>query len=816
MSLDACLIDLRAKGQLDAERADRFAAHYEDLRRQYGATMGELQAAAAATRDTVAAIEADTLERQRQKLLQITAQKSVIANIVRHMSEGGTAAQAAIAHFDMEGNTRGIANIDARKRSIVGQAHAGMERLLAKFSHDMRGRARNPALLGNVVREAFGEDSGDIAAAELARAWRDTAEQLRRRFNAAGGHIGKLDTWGLPQAHLSIKVRQVAYEAWRDFILPKLDVGRMTDGMTGRPFTARALDDALREAWSSIRSDGMDDITPGAGFPPKLGNRRSEHRFFIFRNADDWLAYQQQFGLESPWDAMMGHIDGMARDIAQMEILGPAPNQTLRWLGDLLEQDVKASSATGGTFDQMKNQALGARSQIERMMGVFNGEVNRPVNAALARGFSTFRAVQTAAKLGGAALSAITDLGFQNVTARFNGLEYRNIIGNVVRLLRNSDDREFAISSGLIAEEAASRMGSVWRYDDSVNTPEIARRLASGVLRLSGLSAWTQAGKWAFGMEFMHALGRAAASDWDALDKPLRMALERYGIGGEDWAALRGTPQYSHKGASYLRPEEVTDDALRTRLLEMMQSEARFAVPEATLRARAVMTGGLQAGTVSGELWRSVMQFKAFPVSILLTHGLRATIAKGPMSRAGYLANLGIATTAFGALALQMKDMAAGKDPRDMTKAKFWGAAFVQGGGAGLFGDFLYADTSRYGGNIYQTLAGPGIGTAIDAASLTLGNAKQALAGEDTNFGREALQFAKANTPGTSLWYARLALNRIFWDQVQAEIDPDAPDAFARMEARARQEMDQQFYWEPGDAAPDRAPDPFAIEGGSQ
>lgn len=815
MTLAVCIADLKAKGGLDAERADAYLAHYQELAGQFGKTMGEVQAAAAATKETVDAIERELMEKRRQSLLQLNVQKGIVANIVRTLAEGGTAAQAAIAHFDMEGHTRGISNLDARKRSILGEAHAGMIAMLEKFSHDLAGRVRNPAQLRNVVREAFGEATGDASAAELARAWAATADKLRQRFNAAGGHIAKRDDWGMPQAHFSEKVRQVPFEQWRDTIKPLLDMNRMVDGFTGKPFRASQFELALREAYDSIRSDGMDDMTPGAQASAKMGNRRAEQRFFVFKDAASWLEYQQQFGLESPFDAMMGHLDAMARDIAQMEILGPSPNHTVKWLGDLLEKDIKASSVTGDTFTKMRDQALGAQSTIERMYGIFNGETNRPVNSTVARGFATFRAVQTAAKLGGAVISAVTDLGFQNVTARFNGLEYRRIIGNVVRVLTDSADQEFAISSGLIADEAAARMGSLFRYNDMVNTPEIARRMASGVLRVSGLSAWTQAGKWAFGMEFMHAIGRAAQSDWQALTPALRSSLERYGFDAAGWDALRATPLYSHKGASYLRPEEVTDQTLRTRLLEMIQSETRFAVPEATLRARAAMTGGLQAGTVSGELWRSVMQFKAFPVSIIMTHGLRMTIAKGPMSRAAYAANIAIATTAFGALALQMKDMVAGKDPRDMTTGKFWGAAFIQGGGAGLFGDFLYADTSRFGGNIYQTLAGPGIGTAIDFTNLTLGNAKEAMQGKDTNFGREALQFAKANTPGQSIWYARLALNRIFADQVQREIDPDAADAFDRMEDRARREMEQKFWWRPGETAPDRAPEMSAIEGGS-
>ena len=31
-----------------------------------------------------------------------------------------------------------------------------------------------------------------------------------------------------------------------------------------------------------------------------------------------------------------------------------------------------------------------------------------------------------------------------------------------------------------------------------------------------------------------------------------------------------------------------------------------------------------------------------------------------------------------------------------MTTPAFWGAAFLQGGGMGLYGDFLFADLNRY------------------------------------------------------------------------------------------------------------------------
>ncbi|MCU0892427.1 MAG: hypothetical protein MUE77_11970, partial [Sandarakinorhabdus sp.] len=595
MSLASCITSLRAKGQLDPDRAQFYLDHFNELRAEYEKTMGRFQAEALATRETVEAVGRQMSEARRQKLLQLRTQEGIAAAIAAHVKAGGKAGDAAIAVFDRVEGVDGIASLEGRRQAVLAMAHSKMTSLLQRFSTDLAGRTRNAAQLGNVIREAFGHDTGDLAARELLKAWAETAELLRQRFNAAGGHMPAMADWGLPQFHDSLKVRQATYEAWRDFILPRLDLRRMKDGMTGKPLTVVQLNKALRAAYESIRTEGMDTMVPGFSQPQRLANTRAEARFLRFKDADAWLEYQAQYGTPNPWDAMMGHVEGMARDIAQMEILGPAPTTTVRWLTDLLQKDALTSRTSGRMFDQLRDRAFGAASQIERMYGVFNGETNRPVSGTLARGFSTVRSLQQAAKLGAAMLSAITDVGFQRVTARFNGLEHRRIIA-----------------------------GQVWRYENDANTPEVARRLASGVIRLSGLAAWTQAGKWAFGMEFMGALARAAKIEWSALDPKLQAAMARYGINAAEWDVLRATPLYEHAGAKFLRPDEVADRAVQNKLLEAIASETRLAVPVPTLRARAIMTGGLRPGTWSGELWRSVMQLKGFPVSVLMTHGVRA------------------------------------------------------------------------------------------------------------------------------------------------------------------------------------------------
>ena len=822
MSIAACLPGLIESGAVNRDQADRARGLFDELEQVYRRQFGDQAASAMASDQAIKVLKAEAAQRRRQAVLQVQTQQGIRRNLERVRAAGGRVDQAAVAHFDFDVRIGGISNLEARRRSILGRAHGMMAEFLQTFHKDVLGRVRHTARLENVVREAFGETTGDDAARELARSWGHASEWLRLKFNTAGGAIGKRADWGLPQAHDSLKVRQVPFLAWRDFIAPLLDPARMVDEQTGLPFTPQSLELALRGVHDTIRTDGWSGRKPGGQAGSKLANRRADPRFLVFKNADNWLRYNERFGAADPFSSMVGYLDGMSRDVATLEILGPNPTATIKWLGDIVEKEAAIAGKQG-----LIDRATSARYQMETMWGIFSGELNRPVNATVARGFAGFRSLQTAAKLGGAAISAVTDLGFQNVTAQFNGLGFTGVVKGYARQLNPFDaaDRDIAVRSGLIAEEWGQRANAIHRYTDEVNTPEIARRLADGVLRLSGLSAWTQAGRWAFGMEFMGTLADAAPRAWGELEPRFREALERYGIGEDGWEIVRSTPAYNHRGSRFIRPDELgarTDlppgvaDSLATRVLEMIQTESRFAVPDASLRTKAVITANAQPGTALGEAARTLFQFKAFPVTIIQTHLARAVMASSSMGRARYAAHLAIGSFVMGALALELKQIASGKDPREVDPGKFWAAAFMQGGGAGIFGDFLFSDQNRFGGGLMSTIAGPGLSTASDAAKLTVGNAQEILSGEDTKAGKELVRFIGANTPGSSLWYSRLAFQRIMLDEMQQMVDGDARDDFSRMEQKARKDFGQDYWWAPGDAQPDRAPNIGATLGGEE
>ena len=249
------------------------------------------------------------------------------------------------------------------------------------------------------------------------------------------------------------------------------------------------------------------------------------------------------------------------------------------------------------------------------------------------------------------------------------------------------------------------------------------------------------------------------------------------------------------------------------RLIGYLDQEARTAVLAPDVMTRAMVQQGTRAGTWGGEALRSAMLFKSFAFGIVDKHLRRMRNIPSNQGRAAYSVAMLTSLTLFGAVATQLKDMAQGKDPRDMTTPKFWTAAFLQGGGLGIVGDLAYTGmggNARGGQANWTSLAGPVFGTAFDFADLTIGNLYRAAAGKKTDAGADALRFVRGNTPFVNLWYLRGAVDHMVLHDLQEQA---SPGYLRRMRKRARKDWDQDFWWTPGEAIPDRAPDFSAAAG---
>jgi hypothetical protein len=802
-------IDAKVRsGKMDPGRAARAKQLLDEIEGEHLDSLGPEGARIRSQMLALKRLEEQTAARWRITVMQIAAQSRIAAAIDAAQAARGLSSQDTLirAVVDSTGRTgMGLRGAVQEQKRIRATAHRLIADILARYHRNLIGNTKNRASLLNVGREIYGEATGDQLARELAKSWSDATEFLRQSFNAAGGAIGKLDHW-LPQMHSVSKVRKATYQDWHDFIAPMLDRGKIKDVATGEPMSDAAIEAMLPQIWQTIRTDGWDKVTPdGLVHALPVAARRAEHRVLHFKGFDDWLAYQSRFGDGDPYSAMMSHIDGMARDIGAMRAMGPNPAATVRFLQ---QRVLKAANMLAD--DAAVETAQTKANSLDTLYRHYIGSLNAPVNGRAARWLAATREFLTSAQLGAATLSALSDTGFQRVTAKFNGLSHVKIMQRQLALLNpaNAEDRSLAVKLGAIAEEWAHQASAQMRYTGEVMSNEVTRRLADGVLRVSGLSAWTQAGRWAFQMEFMGKLADEAGKSFDAVSEPLGNALARYGIDAAEWDKIRQTQIYAPERGGFLRPDDVGDDGLATKLYDMIQSETEFAVPSTSLVGRAALMGEVRPGSFAGELMRSSFMYKNFSVTLYNTHLMRMAREMGGWNRARYAANLVIATTLMGALSLQLKEIARGKDPRPMLDPAFWGAAIAQGGGLGIIGDFMFNDYNRYGQGLGTTLSGPVAGLLEDVAKFTIGNVEEAIKRKDTHIGRESVDLIGRYMPGSSIWYTRYAFERLLLDELQKWIDPKAAKSWAaKRTAQARDFGNDYFAPRGAGIIPQRAPD---------
>lgn len=829
MSLDRCIPDLLARGAIDREQADEMLAGFEELRRlRRGQMEGSAADQAASEQVLRQTLYAASLKR-RQGLLAAQKQGEIAARIEATMAAGGNPLAAATDVMATRVGGMGV-SLESRHLSLRREAHGYLAGLIDRYGAALfKGRITRGDAPPDLVRAIFGEAVADPAITAMGRAASEVFEWLRLRRNAAGGATAKLEGWGLPQAHDARKVRDAGFAAWRDFMQPLLNVGRMIDYSTGEAFSPEALELALREAWETIRTEGWNKRAPGTRGRGALHRQRMDHRFLHFKDADSWLAYNARFGDGNAFDAIVGHIEGMTRDIAAMETLGPDPAATVAWLGDLVEQKVYQADTNGAVFAKALESAGQPASHIIRQLwDTYTGAANVVVNQKFADLMSGTRAWLTAAHLGSAILSAVVDPVVQSYNHLWNGLPATGFLGDMLKSLNPLDaaDREFAAQAGAGLDDALGHITALLRYTGEATVHGKVQWLAAATLRLSGLNAWTEAGKRAHAKHWAGHLASIKRAPWDQLDEATQAVFRRYDIHETQWEQIRAAPAVERGGAMTLVPADVRNsplvnavqaDELVTRLMALVTSEERSSVVQTGLTARTVAASGGGRGTLSGEIVRSLLLFKQYPLEFLwniVLRPVRDTSRSVPL-RVAY-ATLFPAVTLAGAFVIQLRQVAQGKDPRPMDDPRFWTTAALQGGGLGLFGDFLFAEEGRFGRSPLVDAMGPVAGAANDLLAAQRGAMASVRSGEFTNPGREATRLLRAYTPGHSLWYARLVFDRYLFDNLQAAIDPEYEQAFARQQQRLQTEYGQGYWWAPGMAAPDRAPDFGNLEGAEQ
>jgi hypothetical protein len=677
----------------------------------------------------------------------------------------------------------------------------------------------------NLVREILGEKTGDVEAAKAGKALTALTDETHANLREAGGVIGKLDEGYIPQGWWNQEiVARAGKKAYVDYMLPVLKKtqakGKHYFDDAGRPWDDARISQFLGKAWETIATNGHANTEPGQ-FKGTGGvaRRHAEHRQIHFPDADAVLDAWGKFGGKTVPEILSGHIDQMARDTALMQWGGPNPQQTYRTMQDTaLKAEIMADPVHTGKLE----------GRAARMAGYFDyvsGKTDPIAHPRLHRFVANVLPINVMAKLGGAVWASVFgDKVMFEATRHMNNLPALQTWRTEVALLNpaNVSERALLMRQGLMLDNLRGAMN---RFGEEVGNAPLANKLAQIVMQITGMNLVNNARKGALGMVLFDAIGTElkAGKAFSALHASDARILKSYGITADDWAVWQKAKlqDIGHGNDTALTPEAISRisdadlagmgkpatlrrDAI-VKLLGAVNTEAEFGVVTPGMKERAQFHSLGHDKGIFGEVGKTILQFKSFPWTQFHRQLDAVSNMKTPYSKAAMTAGLIAATTLAGSMIIQTREILTGKDPRPMDDWRFWGAAFLQGGSMGMYGDFLFSgDKSRYGTGPLETMAGPTVGPLLEMAIVQPMKAiRGQMEGKDTHFLAQEAQDLKGFIPGGNMWMTKAAIDHLITQQIFEALSPGYLNSIRQ---RTAKEYGQEWWWEPGETLPERPP----------
>jgi len=643
--------------------------------------------------------------------------------------------------------------------------------------------------------------------------------QAFQRENMAGAFIRLKEGRVVGASHDIRRMTKGGKEAWVEHINKKINWEKTAGGefyldekISDRELVKKVANDRkafLERSYDAITTGIRTDterteISKSFKGPSNLAKRESASALFTFKSADDWYEYDQQFGRASLREAFIQDISSSLRSTALMEMLGPNPEAMVDLIKKRLLEKYKSDPTK---VRKLKREA--AAINFEAAYKEVSGDVNLGSHTGIARTFHFMRSWQTMAKLGGAFISAFSDIAFIAANRSYQGRSMMDSWGDafsaVFKGMNAGEMREFADRLGVGIEGQLGDFMS--RFNASDDIPGQTSKLMSMFFKLNLLQPWTESNKRGVTLMIANDLGREANKSFNKLPDDLQRLLSIYDIDAAKWNKARKGAKKGPDGRTYLIPGEIEDVSLRQNFFALLVSEADNAVPSPGARERAILRRGYRPGTFAGEGIRFLTQFKSFGVTALTKplgrqiygYGASGSVPVALLNqlKRGVGANMGlvnavVGTTVMGYFVMQLKEVMKGREMRPHSPETFLAAA-LQGGGLGIYGDFLFGEANRYGGGTLQTLSGPFL-SEVSEFNDFLQNSRDALLTGEGDTRAELLRLLKRNTPFGNVFYTKQVMDYLIWYQLQEALNPGY---LRRMERRVERENGTKFTIRP-------------------
>jgi hypothetical protein len=824
-NIDRCVARIAARGSIGKEEArallEKVAEDADEMRRT-GVESPVVSAAWGLTQK----LRQDAAKNRAAAMWNATIRQTRISEAFDYALAHNGSAQSVRSRMYWTTGTDPVGNASSLGASIVEEWTSVLFSELKK--EGLLKTAASPEAFGEIAK-AVAELRGIPGAAASADIYRKIAKVIVPLDNAArdrlntemGGpyianatdriahtsHDGYLVRRGGRNA-APIKDYEPAFNAWRqkaeqafepyDAVVPKA-------GETQAEADTRFWKSTFDAISTGIHMrTGETTLTPTGHLPAgsaarfeipgrNLARSFAENRVLKPRSPEAWAAYMQDYGAHSNWYSLMeSHLKRSGEGAGLMHFFGHNPGQNLSLIERSTAERLRKENPDLAVKFQndLKGRPL-TQPGVENVMRYLDGSANAPQNEMFATINRTIRAFYDIVYLGGVQLThAASLISTFPSEARMHGMGTLSALGNMAKAM---------IPVGLSGTERAERLAELRAYSEGSsryahdpfnhgrNLPGYVAATHDRFMQVGGLPYIFDHARAGMREMLANNLARQARAgrDFAALNPRLQAVLRRYGINEGEWDLLRaaGPDLKSPSGLEYLTPsaglaasaDPQVARALSDSLAMYYHDAANHATVTAGVRERALLGG--MPGTWQGELQAHLLQFKTWPLAALHQVLGREIYNNLTLGKKAWGVGVVAALSMLGGyLRLAGSDIASGREPRTPKNmgdgVKIAMHSLAQGGGLGLFGDFLFGEADRHGGSFGEAIGGPVIG---DVAKFTgIWNRWLNSIGTDKAFNPwpEIVRWGAGHIPFANLIYIKGAFDYMALFHVLNAVDP--------------------------------------------
>jgi len=665
-----------------------------------------------------------------------------------------------------------------------------------------------------IMREMLGEPTGVKGAKDIARILKQSQNSWRLRLNDLGANIGELDNWITRTTHNTEKMAVASKSsrliddnrlAWVEYIQTRLNLKRTFADVNDPVEISKILSNIYDSLMTGdhLKHGGTNSIYG----TKNVTNRLNSSRVLHFKDLQARQEYNIKFGEPSLQTSVFNVLTSSAKNIVMMQELGTNPQDTFNKILALLKKKYKSSDykiVRDLNFENFR----GAFAQID-------GSANIAGSQTLAKIGEVVRSTGDMARLGGTTVTSFADLAPYMASTNFQGRGLLTGLFEAINGLLGGSNKAAMEALEVVSNSVVvANRGNV--FSDGADSFGGINNLRNKFFKWNGLNGWVASLKSSMALGVSKFYGSLGETKFFNLEKRERNFLTLYGIDEGKWDMLRSIKTLAADNKKYLTAEGAKDipDSVINKYLgrklsarelrnfkndleltwrNVLNDQGTHGTPEPDSQIRSITKMGTIKGTYMGELNSFIMQYKNFSVSLYKKILRREMDSYGPdeskLIGATMLASTLMLGTIFGYIVLSVKDMLSGRSPRDPKKLSVIMQSFVQGGGGGIYGDFLMSEVqNQYGNGVFETALGP---TASDIKKFidmvkTMNEPKKA--------GKKFLQLVEGHTPFINLYYTKAAYDYLIGYQIKEYLDPGF---FKRMKDRNEENRGQTYYFKP-------------------